>query len=194
MLLLVLTQPASGCVLESAQNFLSFFVLIRLFLEDAGCMSGYDCGRVGVLLPSISILRQLATLSPFGEKKSQYKNGSQNFKDTLLCLRSAKRGCSSLFFLSCTSQDSSVLRRQSSDFAQLWARHYDPLQSDSQVSQVMERVLASCPPSLYSTVSPGPRQDSTADTHKPITLSYLILTPSKLLSMSNQPFRRRPLK
>lgn len=33
-------------------------------------------------------------------------------------------------------------------------------------------------PPLY-TVSAGPRQDSTADTPKPITLSYLILTPSK---------------
>lgn len=33
-------------------------------------------------------------------------------------------------------------------------------------------------PPLY-TVSVGPRQDSTADTPKPITLSYLILTPSK---------------
>ena len=57
-----------------------------------------------------------------------------------------------------------------------------------------EESASSLPPSLYSTISPGPRQDSTADTHKPITPSYLILTPSKLPSMSNQPFRNRPLK
>lgn len=57
-----------------------------------------------------------------------------------------------------------------------------------------EESASSLPPSMHSTVSPALRQDSTADTHKPITLSYLILTPSEPQSMSNQPFRDRPLK
>lgn len=109
MLLLVLTEPASDSVPEPAQHFLSFFVVIGLFLEDTGCVkSGYGCGRVGVLLPSISILRQLATPSPCSHAQwkevteQDWKRFSQNFKDSLLCLRTAKRGCS--FMSSCLAK------------------------------------------------------------------------------------------
>lgn len=52
---------------------------------------------------------------------------------------------------------------------------FDPLRSDSWANLVMKRVPSD---SLLSPVSAGPRQDSTADTPKPIRPSYLILTPS----------------
>lgn len=72
-------KATPGSVPKPAQNFLSYFVLIGLFLEDTGCVkSGHGCGRaVGVLLPFISSVR-LSISSPFssGEKKSQCKTGN----------------------------------------------------------------------------------------------------------------------
>lgn len=60
---------------------------------------------------------------------------------------------------------------------------YHPLQGASQANQVMECMPTSwCstlpPPPLYCSV--GPRPDSTAATLKPVTASYLILSPSRL--------------
>lgn len=134
MLWLVLTEPALGmmsiapflvispfkatsaCVPKPAQNFLSFFVMTGLFLEDTGCVkSEHGCGRVGVLLPSISILRQLSILCPFSHawwnevRESNHKWFSQDFKDTLLCLRSAKGECSDTFLFSAKTHRFSYL-------------------------------------------------------------------------------------
>lgn len=76
-----LFKATPGCVPEPAQNVLSF-VLIGLFLEDTGCVkTERGCGRVGVLLPSISILRQtslhfVSLLPCNGEEESQWETGS----------------------------------------------------------------------------------------------------------------------
>lgn len=60
LLLISPFKETPGCVPEPAQNVLSF-VLIGLFLEDTGCVkTEHGLGRVGVLLPSISVLRQTA--------------------------------------------------------------------------------------------------------------------------------------
>lgn len=122
MLLLVLTKPASVCVPESAQNFLVLLCFDWIFPGPRRlCVkSGYGCGRVGVLLPSITILRQLTTFSHArwrGVTVWDWKWFSHDFKDTLLCLRSAERECSSPFSLSFTSEDRSDLHGQYSDFA-----------------------------------------------------------------------------
>lgn len=192
-------------VLKPSQNFLSFFILIGLFLEDTGCMkSEHGCGRVGVLLPSISILRRLSILCPFthawwkGVTERDWKWFSQHFKDTLLCLRSAPGGCS--YMSSCLAKTHRVSHLAVQVKTVVFWICLAVSQTFWSSTELLtgqpgdEESASSLPPSLCSTVSAGPRQDSTADTHKPITLSYLILTPSKLLSMSNQPFKNKPLK
>lgn len=201
-LLLVISpfKATSGCVPKSAQTFLSF-VLIGLFLEDAGCVkSEHGYGRAGVLPPSISILRQLSILCPLSHAwwkevtERDWKWFSQEFADTLLCLRSAGGGCSWTSSRSAKTHLFShllVLVKTVVFWICLAVRQTSWASTEWFTGQPGDEESAS---SLYSTVSAGSRRDSTADTHKPITLSYLILTPSKLLSMSNQPFRNRPLK
>lgn len=64
--------------------------------------SEHDCGRVGVLLPSITFSDSSPSRVPspmHGEKKSQSETGNHflRISKTLLCLRSARGGCSYMF-------------------------------------------------------------------------------------------------
>jgi len=127
-----------------------------VFCFDSWTKSEQGCGRVGVLLPSISVLRQLCILCTFSHAwwvkvlERDRKWLSQDLIDTLSCLRSARGGV--LLRVITLGQDPSHFSLGGSSWFARWvcwiclARLYDPLQSDSQVSQVMKRVPARCPP------------------------------------------------